>query len=130
MDELTVIVGLALRAVLSAYRAEQLFLFGPDGNPFWAARTPVQPQELTILERALDLIAAVEGKRAKPFVARSSDAAFSIAALGEDSNLYLVVLASDSHGAPAEGRVALMRDKLRPAVEHLRTAALRVRSRA
>ncbi len=42
--------------ILSRYGGTQIFLFGPQGEPFWAARLPVRPEESHQLsqQRALE----------------------------------------------------------------------------
>ena len=109
-----------LHALLSRFGVGQLFLFGADGEPFWPARTPVRPDEITLLDDALATIARLEATRAKPFAARSPDGRYTVAALAADCDLYIVVLDNAPTGDDAAARVTLIREAVLPAVERLR----------
>ena len=45
-----------LGQLLARNGGTQIFLFGPEGAPFWAARTPLEQRELKTLSAALELI--------------------------------------------------------------------------
>lgn len=99
------LAGLAHR-VLSRYGGTQIFIFGPRGEPFWAARVPVRQEELLLLSNALDLIEATESLRPKPFLARDSLKGFTVAALDERHDLYIVLFDEGRTGPVVEARVA------------------------
>ena len=115
-----------LRDVLKRHTAEQLFLFGPSGEPFWCARKPIRRDELFLLEQALGLIQAVEATKPKPFIDHDSAGRFSVAALGDDSDLYVVCVNPTPDRQVAEARVVELRDDLRPRVRDLRNREIRV----
>ncbi len=118
-------VSRVLHHLLSRHTAEQVYLFGPAGEPFWCARTPLTPADLRLLEDALGLIGSLENARPKPFIGHDAAGRFSVAALATDSDLYVVCVNHGPDRLAAEARVALMRDELEPQVQHLRTKALR-----
>ena len=115
-----------LRDVLKRHAAEQLFLFGPSGDPFWCARKPIRGNELFYLEQALGLIQAVEATKPKPFIDHDSAGRFSVAALGDDSDLYVVCVNPTPDRQAAEARVVELRDDLRPQVQDFRNREIRV----
>jgi hypothetical protein len=117
-----------LRDVLKRHAATQLFLFGPSGEPFWCARKPVKNDDLFLLEKALGLIEAVEATKPKPFIDHDSAGRFSVAALGDDSDLYVVCINPMPDRQVAETRVVELRDDLRPRVQDFRTREIRVAS--
>jgi hypothetical protein len=123
-EQLGAVVARVLHAVLARYKADQIFLFAPEGEPFWVAREPITKGELDIFKRALDWLAKLETTHEKPFAARAADGAYSVAALANDSDLFIVLIDRDSDLC-ATDRVALVRDAVRPDVEHLRTKAMR-----
>ena len=127
-DELNAVVLRSLHSVLARYKADQIVLFGPEGEPFWVARDPISEDELRIFENAVDFLAKLESTHEKPFAARAPDGSCSVAALATDSDLFIVLIDRDPH-PHAEARVALVRDALFPAFEHLRTKALRDQGR-
>ena len=126
-SELNTVVARTLHSVLTRYKADQLFLFGPEGEPFWVAREPVTQAEMRVFENALDLLAKLETLNEKPFAAHAPDGSYSVAALAGDSDLFIVLIDRDVH-PQAEARVALVRDALLPALGHLRTAAIRAQT--
>lgn len=109
-----------LHGLLARHGSTQIFLFGPDGAPFWAARTPLERRELTTLEKALELIEDTENKIRRPFIARDPAEAFTVAALDHRDDLYLVVVAEDPSSLAAEARVAAVRKSLEPVADRLR----------
>lgn len=117
-----------LRDVLKRHAAEQVFLFGPSGDPFWCARKPVKRDELFLLEKALGLIEAVEATKPKPFIDHDSGGRFSVAALGDDSDLFVVSINPMPDRQVAEARVVELRDDLRPRVQDFRNKQIRVAS--
>jgi hypothetical protein len=109
-DEL--LVGF-LHRMMARHAASQLFLFGPAGEPFWAARTPIHPWELTILSEAIDLLQALEADRARPFAAVDPRRRFHVAALDFREDLYVVVFDDGLEPKAAEARVACLAPRLR-----------------
>ena len=114
-----------LHRLLSRHGGSQVFLFGAEGDPFWAARTPLDPSELTLLREALDLIEALEENRPKPFVGHDPGRRFTVAALDSQEDLYVVVFADGPDREAAEARVVAMRNELRVVAEPVRQAWLR-----
>jgi hypothetical protein len=92
--------------------ATNVFLFGPKGVPFWAARLPVSPAELEILKRSLDAIEAQLGLQARPFFGHVPERQFSYGALVEDELSFVLVL-TDPDRTRAEARVARVGEDLR-----------------
>ncbi len=92
----------------------QVFLFGPDGDPFWAARTPLDRGELGALREALELLEATESRVPRPFVARDERGRFVVAALEKATSLYVVLFAEGPAPLAAEARVAAAREELAP----------------
>jgi hypothetical protein len=122
--QLDVVVARVLHSVLARYRADQIFLFAADGHPFWVARDPITPGELGVFKSALDLLAKLETTHEKPFAGRAPDGSYAVAALADDSDLFIVLIERDGMLC-AEERVAVVRDAVLPGLEHLRTKAMR-----
>jgi hypothetical protein len=108
-----------LQRLLARHGGRQLFLFGPDGDPFWAARSPVEARELDVLDAALSLLERLERSRPKPFFSYDPDAGFLVAALDAVEDLYFVVL-DDAGPEVAEARVGILRGELAPFANVLR----------
>lgn len=130
-------VNKLLSNVLQQHRAEQVFLFGPDAEPFWVARRPISTREYDLLGEAIDLLNEVEQQRPRPFIETERGRGFVVAAFGDDSDLYLVLIEAPAAplavaaGAPIplpplRDRIAQIRDDIAPKLEHVRTAELRI----
>jgi hypothetical protein len=128
-EDLSIIVGRVLGAAMTRFNADQIFLFAPDGDPFWVARTPITSEELEVFKAALDLLARLECTMDKPFATHAPDGSYSVAALASDSDLFLILI-DRKPTAAAVSRVARVRDEVLPAVEHLRTEVLRAAAMA
>ncbi|MBK8212273.1 MAG: hypothetical protein IPK71_00870 [Myxococcales bacterium] len=116
------IVDAILQRVLSRFAYRQMFLFGPTGDPFWAARLPITEKELALLDAGTKLLASAEPERARPFVAHDMRRALLVAALDADEDLYAVVLQDLSRGSPVETRVANLRSEMQGDLPALRAA--------
>jgi hypothetical protein len=119
VDAAALVDGVLGRA-LAQGGGRQIFLFGGAGDPFWAARNPVEPDELERLSEALGLIERLEQTRAKPFFAYTPRRDLLVAALDAREDLYIVVLDAGPDTEAAEARVALIREELAPHVGSLR----------
>src|SRR5262245_49881390 len=102
------VLNAVLGRVLARHGGRQMFVFGAEGSPFWAARLPVAPEELGYLERALELIERLESTLPKPFFAFDDAYRLLVAALDVQSDLYFVVLEGSGQEAAA-ARVAAIR---------------------
>src|SRR5262249_3290651 len=109
-----------LHQLLAQHGGTQIFLFGPEGAPFWAARTPLARSELATLTSALELIEDTEQKVRRPFFARDAAGGFVVAALDHRDDLYLVVVAAEKDPASAEARAVAIRSSLAPVTDRLR----------
>jgi len=116
------VVDAILQRVLSRFAYRQVFLFGPSGDPFWAARLPVTEKELALLGAGTKLLERTEAERQRPFVALDVRRSLLVAALDEREDLYVVVLQDLSRGAPAETRVANLRSEMQADLPVLRAA--------
>lgn len=99
----------------------QLFIFGPEGRPFWA-RIRVTDEELEWLRRAIAELEAHETSHARPFVLTPVGLPLTAMALDAEGELYAVVLSSN-RPLPAEHRV----DGRRGGVELASVAWLRAK---
>lgn len=70
-EGITTIIAALLQRALSVDGTRQVFVFGPEGAPFWAAKTPILPEDLLRLDRALTLIEKLETSRPRPFFAHA-----------------------------------------------------------
>ncbi|MHB1847146.1 MAG: hypothetical protein ACYCWW_20165 [Deltaproteobacteria bacterium] len=113
-------ISAVLTRVLSHVGVEQLFLFGPEGDPFWAARIPLQHADLRLLLAALDLLESTEAEHEKPFVASDPNGRFTVAAFDANEDIYVVLVNDQATGLPAEARVSLAREAIRPHVSEIR----------
>ena len=122
MFDLTSEVPVMLKRVVARHGATQAFLFGPSGQPFWAANTPVANGELPVLSAALDLLESLEAAHSRPFMAHDPAGRFIVAALDSQEEFFLVVISVDPDRHAAEARVAAMRRDLQPVIAPLRQA--------
>ena len=81
-----------------------------------------------VQEQALGLIQAVEATNPKPFIDHDNGGRFSVAALGDDSDLYVVCINPMPDRQVAEARVVELRDDLRPRVLDFRNREIRFAS--
>jgi hypothetical protein len=114
-----------LNTILARHGGQQVFLFGPAGEPFWCARHPFPHSDLGILSEAVDLIERKAANSPKPFLGHDSAGRFTVAALGGDSDLYLVAVNEGPDRIAAEARVAKIRSDLVDKVASVRNAAER-----
>lgn len=110
----TSVVAAVLERALANQGTQQIFVFGPEGAPFWAARTPVLQDDVAHLERALRIIEQLEPSQPKPFFACAPGGEFHLAALDAEEDLYVVVLARDPDPVHAEARVRRVLLELAP----------------
>lgn len=82
----------------------QVFIFGPDGQPFWA-KERVLSGELEWLRRAISLLEKHEASHPRPFVMTPPGLPVTVIALDAEGQLYAVVL-STTRNASAEQRVS------------------------
>jgi hypothetical protein len=92
------VVGL-LHRLMGRHRYSQVYLFGRTGEPFWAARMPLDQSEIPLLSEALDLIEAAEASHAKPFVAHDEHGRFVVGAIDAAEDLYVVLVTPDGVSA-------------------------------
>jgi len=92
----------------------QAFLFDGAGGSFWPAYAPISPEELVLLEEAIELTIELEQELKKPFIGHDPNRRFSITAMSEESNLYLVCLNLDPKREAAEVALVDMRAALVP----------------
>ena len=81
----------------------QIFIFGPEGDPFWARVRP-NDGELTKLRVALDFLEKIESGRQRPFTASDEFGRFTVFALDVAGELYAVVLPTPRSIPSAEAR--------------------------
>jgi hypothetical protein len=114
------VVDALLSRLLTRHGGRQIFLFGPAGEPFWAAHLPVAERDLDLLDRGLALLAQLEASRPKPFFAHDRERRLVVAALDGAEDLYVVVLQEALDPEPAELRAALIRRDAAPDLLPLR----------
>ncbi len=102
------VVGL-LHRLMGRHRYSQVYLFGPAGEPFWAARMPLDELELPLLSEALDLIEAAESAHPKPFIAHDKHGRFVVGAIDASEDLYVVLVTPDREAAAAHAWVSVAR---------------------
>jgi hypothetical protein len=95
-------LDVAIERLSRANANRQVFIFGPDGQPFWA-KEPVSASELEWLRRAIALLEKHEERHARPFVMTPTGLPLTVMALDAEGQLYAVVLSS-SRNASAERR--------------------------
>ena len=106
--------SLFLGGILARHPVSQAFVFHGDGEPFWAARVPPTRDELAALNEAITFIDRLEGSRPTPFIGHDPSWRFTVAALEDDSNLYIVCIGLGADPLAAEERVAIIRAELLP----------------
>ncbi|MBI2389522.1 MAG: hypothetical protein HYV09_07990 [Deltaproteobacteria bacterium] len=102
------VVGL-LHQLMARHRSSQVYLFGAEGEPFWAARMPLDESEIPLLSEAIDLIQAAEAEHPKPFIARDKEGRFIVGAIDATEDLYVVLVAPDREAAAAHAWVSVDR---------------------
>ncbi len=95
-------LDVAIERLSRRYVDQQVFIFGPEGTPFWA-KDPVVAGELEWLKRGVAVIERFEERQARPFVVSPLGAPFTAMALDAEGELYAVVLTS-TRGRSAERR--------------------------
>jgi hypothetical protein len=82
----------------------QVFIFGPDGQPFWA-KERVLAGELEWLRRAITILEKHEASHPRPFVMTPPGLPLTVMALDAEGQLYAVVL-STSRNASEEQKAS------------------------
>jgi hypothetical protein len=124
-DEQSELAQSVLRRLVLREGVRQAFVFNSEGDPFWAGKRPITPEEAELLEVAAALIVDAEKTLEKPFLALDEQHRFSAAALEEDTDLYLVLL----HGPAAnEARLQAARVEAAQALRPIRNPGLRLAS--
>lgn len=118
------VVGL-LHRLIGRHRYTQIYLFGPAGEPFWAAQMPLDEAELPLLSEALDLIESAEAAHEKPFIAHDRQGRFVVAAIDGNEDLYVVLVTPDreadvKHAWVSRERIEDVRKEIAPHVAALR----------
>jgi hypothetical protein len=85
----------------------QLFVFGPEGDPFWAHYQPTH-EELEVLGRAISVLQATEGRKA-PLTIRGASGQFVGYVLDAERTLFAVALNKQQRRLPGEARVGRMK---------------------
>jgi hypothetical protein len=105
-------IGVLLTRVKMHRSAHQIFLFGPKGAPLHVARHPVPPAELALLDDALGLFAALEPERPRPFVADDPQGRFTMAALDDQHDVFVMIIENGANAATAQERATAIRGDL------------------
>ena len=122
-DQLSDMARDILQRLMTREGVRQAFVFNSEGDPFWVGRRPLLPDELELLDQATTMLEDAEKNLPKPFVAHDETHRFSVAALEQDTDLYLVLL----HGPAAnEARLALVRQEAAELLRPLRSPSLRL----
>lgn len=95
-------VDVAVERLLGLHPHAQFFVFGPEGEPFWA-RFATTEEELALLRLALVLIE--QTTRPAPFTVRGASGRFSAMVLDAERTLFAVVLLSPARRLPGEAKV-------------------------
>lgn len=95
-------VDVAAERLTRLHPTSQVFVFGAEGEPFWARWAPF-PAELETLRRALVLLEEQAGREA-PLTVRGAAGDFSALVLDAERTLFAVVLMASSPRLPAETR--------------------------
>jgi hypothetical protein len=97
----------AIERLCRAHPDRQVFIFGPEGSPFWA-KDPVLPGELEWHARAVSVIEQHQTRHERPFVVAPLGLPVTAMALDAEGELYAVVLSTGS-STPAEVRASAER---------------------
>lgn len=115
-------LDVAIERLCRQHPDDQIFIFGPEGTPFWA-RAGVSDGELEWLRRAITALEAHEERHSRPFVLALPGLPVTAMALDAEGELYAVVL-STGRELPGEQRVGARRRGLElPATPWLRLKA-------
>jgi len=80
-----------LQRLLARPGGRQIFVFGPEGEPFWSAY-PVTTSDIDKLDAAIQLLESLEKTHTRPFFDFDHERNVLVAALDEAEDLYFVVL--------------------------------------
>lgn len=109
-----------LKKLSVQHRADTIFLFGGEGDPFWVSKKPVSEEDLHIFSIALDHIIDTEKQKPKPFFGFDEDGRYSFKALPEHTDLYVVVVTGRTGRVAQENCLTLIgEDIVRGIDEHL-----------
>lgn len=100
-------LDVAIERLCRQHPDDQIFIFGPEGNPFWA-RVQVSDGELEWLRRAIAALEAHEAAHPRPLVLTPPGLPVTVMALDSEGELYAVVL-STRRQLPAEQRAGARR---------------------
>lgn len=91
-DELKAMGIRILQRLMERPGVFQACVFNSEGDPFWAGRWPLSPDELRLLDEATTLLVETEKSKPKPFLVHDTHHRFTAASLEEDTDLYLVLM--------------------------------------
>jgi len=103
-----------LARIMQRHGVDQAFLFSGGGEHFYAGRHPVLEAELALLQAAFDLLETLDRTKVKPFVAHDPKRRFSVAAMSETSDFYLVCLNLGPDPDAAKQRILAFKDDVLP----------------
>jgi len=81
--------------------SRQVFIFGPDGQPFWA-KERVLAGELEWLRRAITILEKHEASHPRPFVMMPPGLPLTVMALDAEGQLYAVVLSTSRNASAVQ----------------------------
>jgi hypothetical protein len=96
--------------------SDQIFLFGPKGEPLHVARKPINPDQLALLDEALALLPALEQQASRPLRMSDPGERFTLAALDDEHEMFLMVFEISATAEVREARaLGIHRDLARHA---------------
>lgn len=98
-------LDVAIERLTHFHPGHQIFIFGPEGAPFWSRFRP-DAAELELLTLATSALEARAGKAEAPLSIQSATGAFTAFILDGEETLFAVVLLKSRARGPAEDRAA------------------------
>lgn len=98
-------MDVAIERLTHLHPGNQVFIFGPEGQPFWARFKP-DAFELELLRLATSVLEERSGTGAAPLTVQGGSGAFSAFILDAEETLFAVVLLKSRARGPAEDRAA------------------------
>ena len=113
-------VAMLLTRTRLQHGSEQIFLFGPRGEPLHVARKPIKPAELELLEEALALLQDQAPALPRPLRVSDPTGRFTLAALDQEHEMFLMIFEKPVPAETREARATAIRGAIAPHTERLR----------
>jgi hypothetical protein len=113
-------VAMLLMRAKIQHGGDQIFFFGPKGDPLHVARKPIRPSELTLFDEALALLPGLEETEPRPLRKSDPEGRFTLAALDEAHEIFLMIFDATPQAEAREKRATAIHKDLARHADKLR----------